>query len=93
MSQTLNPVKLLHKVGYLVTDNKKAEVLDIFASVSTAETAPQESQTWEIRERVCRKEDLSLVNESLVTDHLRNLDAHKPMGPDEVHPQVLRELA
>jgi len=79
-------------VGYLVTDNKKAEVLDIFASVS-AETAPQEFQTWEIRERVCRKEDLSLVKESLVTDHLHNLYAHKPIGPNEVHPQVLRELA
>ncbi|KFZ61978.1 hypothetical protein N321_03744, partial [Antrostomus carolinensis] len=33
------------------------------------------------------------VGEDQVQDHLRNLKVHKPMGPDGMHQQVLRELA
>ncbi|KGL94563.1 RNA-directed DNA polymerase from mobile element jockey, partial [Charadrius vociferus] len=32
------------------------------------------------------------VGEDQVQDHPRNLKVHKSMGPDEIHPQVLREL-
>ncbi|KFO06282.1 RNA-directed DNA polymerase from mobile element jockey, partial [Balearica regulorum gibbericeps] len=33
------------------------------------------------------------VGEDQVRDYLRNLKVHKSMGPDELHPWVLRELA
>jgi len=32
------------------------------------------------------------VREDQVSDHLRNLNVHKSMGPDEMLPRVLREL-
>jgi len=32
------------------------------------------------------------VKEDQICDHLRNLNIHKCMGPDEMHPTVLREM-
>ncbi|KFV50895.1 hypothetical protein N328_05902, partial [Gavia stellata] len=32
------------------------------------------------------------IGKDQVQDHLRNLKVHKSMGPDEMHPRVLRKL-
>jgi len=74
-------------VGTLVTeDAEKAELLNaFFVSVFSAKAGPQESQPLEVREEAWRKDDLLLVKEDCVRDHLHNLDAHKSVGPHGMH--------
>jgi len=43
-------------------------------------------QGLEVREEACRKDDPPLVEEDCVRDRLSNLDAHKSMDPDRMHP-------
>jgi len=54
-----------------------------FASVFSR---PQASQSLDIREEACRKEDLSLLQEDQIGDHLIKLDTHKSTGSNGMHP-------
>ena len=74
-------------------DTEKAEVLnDFFASVftikvssHTIQAAKSKGKNWEKED----KEDLPALSKDQVLD----LKVQKSMGPDELHPWVLRELA
>ncbi|KAK4828536.1 hypothetical protein QYF61_027212 [Mycteria americana] len=87
---------LLDRGGNTVTkDEEKAEVLNtLFTSVFNSKTncslviQPPESED--------RDEDQNgahIIQGEMVSDLLHHLDIHKSMGPDEIHPRVLKELA
>ncbi|NWZ27283.1 CCD91 protein, partial [Asarcornis scutulata] len=82
---------LLNEAGALVTKvTEKVELPNaFFASGFTTEISPQESQTLETKEEVWRKEDMPLVEEDWVRDHLSKPDIHKSM---EKHKQELEDM-
>ena len=57
-----------------------------FASAFSAKTGPQESQAPEVREEAYKEDDFPLVEEDCVRDRLSDLDVHKSMGPNGMHP-------
>ena len=85
---------LQKETGDLVSwDMEKAEVLNDFsASVFTSKCSSHTAQVAEGKSRDWENEEPPTVGEDQVHDHLRNLKVHKAMGPDEMHPWVLREL-
>ncbi|GAB0180672.1 mitochondrial enolase superfamily member 1 [Grus japonensis] len=71
---------------------EKAELLnDFFASVFTGKSLSHTAQVAEGRD--WENAEPPTVGEDQVREYLRNLKVHKSMGPDELHPRVLRELA
>ncbi|GAB0206955.1 mitochondrial enolase superfamily member 1 [Grus japonensis] len=91
MRENVGPLQ--NETGDLVTqDMEKAEVLnDFFASVFT-KCSSHTAQVTEGKGRDRENEELPTVGEDQVQEYLRNLKVHKSMGPEEMHPQVPREL-
>ncbi|GAB0204104.1 mitochondrial enolase superfamily member 1 [Grus japonensis] len=73
---------------------EKAEVLhDFFSSIVTGKCSSHTAQVAESKGRDWENEEPPTVGEEQVQNYLRNLKVHKSMGPDEMHPWVLKELA
>ncbi|GAB0204607.1 mitochondrial enolase superfamily member 1 [Grus japonensis] len=90
MRENVGPLR--NETGDLVTqDVEKAEVLnDLFASVFTGKCLSHTAQVTEGRD--WEDAEPPTVGEDQVREYLRNLKVHKSIGPDEMHPWVLREL-
>ena len=83
------------KAGHLVTkDMEKAKVLNaFFTSACTGKINLQESQARRTCGKVWSKEHLPSVIQYPARVHLNKPDRDRAVGPDGIHPLVLRELA
>ncbi|KAK4826477.1 hypothetical protein QYF61_009473 [Mycteria americana] len=82
--------------GNTVTkDEEQAEVLNaFFASVfNSRANCSLGTQPLELEDRDGCHNGAPIIQREMVSDLLHHLDIHKSMGPDEIHPRVLKELA
>ncbi|KAK4826739.1 LOW QUALITY PROTEIN: hypothetical protein QYF61_010992 [Mycteria americana] len=87
---------LLDGGGNTVTkDEGKAEVLNaFFASVfNSRASCSLGTQPPELEDRDGDQNGAPIMQGEMASDLLHHLDTHKSVGPDEIHPRVLKEMA
>ncbi|NXT11799.1 PO11 protein, partial [Prunella fulvescens] len=86
---------LLDEGENLVTDEEKVEVLNtFFTSVFSGKMAcPQDNCPSGLVDGMREQNSPPVIQKEAVRELLSRFDVHKFMGPDGIHPRVMRELA